>query len=97
MSRFISRPLIASLVEAIAALGERDLDLRAPRVEVDPRRHERQPALLGLTGELVDLAAMGEQATVALGHVVVERGRAVGSDVDQNTVGRWCPVTYVMS
>src|SRR4051794_28204130 len=71
-----------ALVESVLAAAERDLDLRAPVLEVDPRRHDRQAALGHTAEEPLDLAPVGEQLARPLGLVVVLRGRLVGRDVD---------------
>ena len=55
----------------VLAARERDLDLGVRPGEVDPRRHERQPALLHARREAVDLAAVHEQ--------LARRARARGS------------------
>src|SRR5204863_8631355 len=51
-----------ALVEAVLAAAERDLDLGPRAREVDARRHEGQPARLGLRGHAVGLAPGGQAA-----------------------------------
>src|SRR5919201_4005397 len=72
---------VASLVPSFLATGEGELDLGAPVPEVEPCRDEREAALGGLRGELVDLAAVEEQLAVAVGLVWLDRGLRVRGDV----------------
>ena len=72
---------LALVVEVLAA-GQRDLDLGVRAGEVDPRRHQRQPALVDADREPVELAAVQQQLARALRVVVLARGRPVGRDVD---------------
>ena len=58
---------VASLVAELLAPRERELDLHAPVLEVEPGRDERQAALGDLRGELVDLAPVQEELAVAVG------------------------------
>src|SRR4051812_16315878 len=64
-------------VEAVLASAERDLDLGPPVLEVDPRGHDRQPALRDPAHQPLDLATVGEELARPLGLVVVPRGRLV--------------------
>ena len=71
-----------TLVADVLAARERDLHLRVAALEVEPRRDERQPLLLRLADQALDLAPVHEQLARALRLVVVARGRRVGRDVD---------------
>src|SRR5919202_1090570 len=71
-----------ALVEAVLAARERDLDLRAGAGEVDPRRHEREAALVDAPDQPLDLALVGEQLARALGLVVLPARRPIRRDVD---------------
>src|SRR5581483_8293610 len=51
----------APLVPHVLAARERELDLDAPVLEVEARRHERQALLAHLAVEAVDLLAVQEQ------------------------------------
>src|SRR5437763_4696945 len=68
---------VAPLVAYVLAARECELDLGAAVLEVEPRRHERQPALLDLPGQRCDFLAMQEQLAVALGLVVLDVPGAV--------------------
>src|SRR5262245_14706594 len=50
-----------ALVAHVLAAGQRELDLHAPVLEVEPRRHEREPLLAHLPVEAVDLTAVQQQ------------------------------------
>ena len=83
MSRCCSRALIDSRLSKRSLPRASAISTLARGVlEVDPRRHERQPALLHAPDQALDLAAVGEQLARALGLVVLAAGRAVGRDVD---------------
>src|SRR3954447_24602946 len=71
-----------ALVAPVLASGQRDLDLRHRPREVDPRRHDRQPALGRLADQPLDLALVEQELAVALGVVVGARRRPVRRDVD---------------
>ena len=59
-----------------------DLDLGLAVLEVEGERHEREAALLGLGGELVDLLAVQQQLAGAARGVVGPRPLGVFGDVD---------------
>ena len=86
ISRAISRLRIVSrLSYRSLPLRQRDLDLgpRARPREVDPRRHQRQPALLGACPTSRSISRRcSSSLRGALGIVVVARRRPVGRDVD---------------
>src|SRR5438132_1660521 len=71
---------VAALVAELLAARERELDLRAPVLEVQARRHERQPLLLHAAAETVDLAPVQEQLAIAVGIVVPDTPLVVGGD-----------------
>src|SRR4051794_36471941 len=71
----------APLVVQVLAARERDLDLRVRALEVDPRRHERQPLLVRAADELLDLLAVHQQLARSLGRMVVARRGRVRGDV----------------
>src|SRR5215207_7478274 len=71
-----------ALVADVLAARQRDLDLRARALEVEPRRHQRQPLLARLADQPLDLALVHQQLARALGLVVLARGRRVGRYVD---------------
>src|SRR4029450_13962972 len=73
---------VAALVAPFLAARERELDLCAAVLEVEPRRHERQPALGDLRAELVDLAAVQQQLPVAVRVVRLDRRLLVWRDVE---------------
>src|SRR3954449_3397660 len=71
-----------ALVADVLAARERDLDLGAvARGEVEPGRAQRQPLLLGLADQALDLPPVHEQLARTLGLVVLARGRPVRRDV----------------
>src|SRR6266536_77882 len=72
---------VAALVANFLPPGERELDLGAAVLEVEPRGDERQALLGDLRGELVDLAAVEEKPAVSVGVVRLDRGLLVGRDV----------------
>src|SRR5215207_898242 len=71
-----------ALVADVLAARQRDLDLRARALEVEPRRHQRQSLLARLPDQPLDLALVHQQLARALGLVVLARGRRVRRDVD---------------
>src|SRR6185437_2880141 len=73
---------VAALVAAFLAARDRELDLRAPVLEVEPGRYERQPLLGRLGGELVDLTPVEQKLAVAIGLVRLDRRLLVGRDVE---------------
>src|SRR5688500_18663933 len=70
-----------ALVEAVLATRGRELDLRAPVGEVDPRRDDRQALLGDPAEEALDLTPVEQELARALGLVVLPRRRLVGRDV----------------
>jgi hypothetical protein len=50
-------------------------------LEIDPRRHQRQPPFGDFRGKTIELAAVRQQLARTLGLVVFARGRTVGRDV----------------
>jgi len=72
---------VVTLVTAGLAACQRQLDLDAPGLEIEPGRYERQALLIQLTRERVDLAPAEQELAVAVGIVGAERGLLVGSDV----------------
>src|SRR5437867_4028989 len=70
-----------TLVEAVPAARQRELDLGPRPREVEAGGHERQAALARLADQPLDLAAVEQELAVALGLVVLAAGRRVGRDV----------------
>ena len=69
-ARSVSRLRVAlgehlALVVVALALGQADLDLGPPVLEVDAQRHEGQTLLLGLARDLVDLVVVEQQLAAA--------------------------------
>ena len=71
---------VAALVLPLLAAGQRELDLDAALLEVEPRRNQRQTLLAHLAPEIVDLVAMQEQLAVALGRMRPDRALRVVGD-----------------
>src|SRR4051794_14739059 len=69
------------LVVVLLAARDGDLDLRAPVLEVQGQRHDRQAALAGRLGEPQDLVPVQEQLALATGLVVRPRPLGVLRDV----------------
>src|SRR5207237_7567581 len=71
-----------ALVVQLLAAGERKLDLGAALfVEIELERDERHDLALDRTPELVDLAAVQQQPTRALGRMVEAAGLQIFGDV----------------
>src|SRR5581483_2198300 len=66
----------------LLALGQRDLDLRAAVLEINPQRHDRVAALAHSPAQTIDLAAM-EQQLAGTGLLMAElAGGRVCADMD---------------
>src|SRR6266705_246227 len=61
---------VAPFVTLLLPAGERELDLHPAVPEIEPRRHERQPALAHLSIERLELLAVEQQLPVAVRVVV---------------------------
>src|SRR5437868_5360382 len=72
---------VAALVDRVLAAGEGELDLRAALLPVEPRRNEREAALLDLAGQRLDLAPVQQELAVAIGVVGVDARLLVRRDV----------------
>src|SRR3954468_18273118 len=72
---------VLPLVVGLLAAGERERGLDLAVLEVQVERDERQPALLGLADELVDLGAVHEHLALAAGGVVGPGALGVLGDV----------------
>src|SRR5437588_9826014 len=74
---------IAPFVPLLLAAGDRELDLDAAVLEVEPRRDDRQALLTHLAVERVDLAAMQEELPrthrLVVGTVSLVVGGALGA------------------
>src|SRR3954470_1903249 len=72
---------VLPLVVGLLAAGQREGGLDLAVLEVQVERDERQPALLGLADELVDLGAVHEHLALASRGVVGPRALGVLGDV----------------
>src|ERR1700749_3027091 len=70
-----------AIVVGLLALGQRQGRLDLAVLEVQVERDEREPALLGLAHQLVDLAAVHEHLALAPGRVVGPGALRVLGDV----------------
>ena len=66
----------------LLAFGQPEFDFgKAPRGEIDTERDKREPLLLGLTQELIDLLAVEEQFPSTERLMIHDVAMAVGTDV----------------
>ena len=66
----------------LLAFGQPELNLgKTPFREIDAERDKREPLLLGLAQELIDLLAMEQQFTSPERFVIHDVAVAVGTDV----------------
>src|SRR5215217_4379881 len=72
---------VVPLVVGLLALGQRERGLDLAVFEVQVERDEREPALLGLADELLDLGAVHEHLALATRSVVGPRALRVLGDV----------------
>src|SRR5487761_1672040 len=70
-----------ALVIRLAPARDRQLQFRAPSLEIQPQRHERETLLLGLGHQLLDLIAMEQQLARPRRLVVEAVALCIGSDV----------------
>src|SRR5262249_28053823 len=72
---------LAAAVAALPATGQRQFDLCAWALEVDPGRDQRQPFLGGFPDQPLDLLAMQEQLARTLGVMGVAGRELIRGDV----------------
>src|SRR5262249_18944023 len=70
-----------ALVVELLTTREPDLELRPAALEVEPERHQREPALGDLAGQALDLPLVEEQLAIPLRIVVGVGAVAVWADV----------------
>src|SRR5205085_10575465 len=81
LSALVLVPQVAALVVHLLAARQRDLDLCVAPLEVHAGGHEREPFLLSLADQALDLAAVQQELSRPLRLVVLARGRGIWRDV----------------